>query len=587
MNKTAIFISLMMGVIHFTTNAQNPIIQTIFTADPAPMVHNDTVYLYTTHDEDKSTWFTMKDWRCYSSADMVNWTDHGSPLSLDDFSWADKDAWAAQCIYRNGKYYFYICAHHKTLNRMAIGVAVSDKPTGPFTDPIGKPLVADGCGDIDPTVFLDDDSQAYLYWGNPHLKYVKLNEDMISYNEKVGVVRVPLSKKGFAYRIRNADNTFNWAKSVDGLNAHAIKNKKDNRLYWFVSAVDKATKKNVIALGTSDRAIGSYVDILKKPFISEHVDGSEINPTVVIDNDKQAWLTWGKESLWYVKLYDDFQSYDPDFGIQEIPTDKKSWFADRIKDAGDKTEKRHTTYEEGPWMYKRNNLYYLLYPAGGVPEHLAYSTSTSPTGPWMYQDTIMNIIKENGAFTNHPGLIDFKGNSYLFYHNGALPGGGGFNRSVCIDQFDFNADGTIPLITPTKKGVLKSVSNLNPFKRIEAETIAWGKGVETASAKNGQIYVTNIDNSDYIKVRRVDFGKGAKKFEATLASNSSGGSIEIRVDSKDGNLLGTLEVKSTGGDKNWKAQSCKVKRVKGVHDIYFVFKSSENDLFNFNWWKFK
>jgi hypothetical protein len=175
----------------------------------------------------------------------------------------------------------------------------------------------------------------------------------------------------------------------------------------------------------------------------------------------------------------------------------------------------------------------------------------------------------------------------LFYHNGALPGGGGFNRSVCIDQFDFNADGTIPLITPTKKGVLKSVSNLNPFKRIEAETIAWGKGVETASAKNGQIYVTNIDNSDYIKVRSVDFGKGAKKFEATLASNSSGGSIEIRVDSKDGNLLGTLEVKSTGGDKNWKAQSCKVKRVKGVHDIYFVFKSSENDLFNFNWWKFK
>jgi hypothetical protein len=86
----------------FSGKAQNPIVQTIYTADPAPMVHNDTVWLYTTHDEDKSTWFTMKEWRCYSSTDMVNWRDHGSPASLKTFSWAEKDAWAAQCIFRNG-----------------------------------------------------------------------------------------------------------------------------------------------------------------------------------------------------------------------------------------------------------------------------------------------------------------------------------------------------------------------------------------------------------------------------------------------------------------------------------------------------
>jgi hypothetical protein len=86
------------------SEAQNPIIQTVYTADPAPMVHNDTVWLYTGHDEDKSTWFTMKEWRCYSSTDMVNWTDHGSPLSLKTYTWAEKDAWAGQCIYRNGKF---------------------------------------------------------------------------------------------------------------------------------------------------------------------------------------------------------------------------------------------------------------------------------------------------------------------------------------------------------------------------------------------------------------------------------------------------------------------------------------------------
>src|ERR671921_121577 len=88
--------------------ADNPIVQTIYTADPAPLVYNGRVYLYTGHDEDNSTYFTMKEWRVYSSADMVNWTDHGSPMSLSTFSWASADAWAGHTIYRNGKFYWYV-----------------------------------------------------------------------------------------------------------------------------------------------------------------------------------------------------------------------------------------------------------------------------------------------------------------------------------------------------------------------------------------------------------------------------------------------------------------------------------------------
>jgi len=441
--------------------SQNPIIQTIYTADPAPMVHNDTMYLYTTHDEDSSTWFTMKEWRVYSSSDMVNWTDHGSPLSLESFSWADRDAWAAQCIYRNGKFYFYICAHHKTLDRMAIGVAVSDRPTGPFVDPLGEPLVANHWGDIDPTVFIDDDTclpdgqwQAYLYWGNPHLWYVKLNDDMISYNKEAGVVEVPLTKEGFHVRFRDAD-------------------------------------------------------------------------------------------------------------------------------------KRPSSYEEGPWLYKRKNVYYLLYPAGGVPEHLAYSTGESVTGPWVYQDTIMHVIREGGVFTNHPGLIDFKGNTYLFYHNGALPGGGGFNRSVCVEQIEFNADGTIPVIIPTKEGIVNGVSDVDPYKRIEAETIAWEEGVETSADSKTGVFVTDIDNGDYIKVRSVDFGEGATSFEANVASGSAGGRIEVRLDSLSGTLLGTCNVANTGDWQKWITQTCEVENAKGMHDIYFVFTGTNGDLFNFDWWKFR
>jgi len=452
MNKKLIIISsIVFLLVSNNIFGQNPIIQTIFTADPAPMVHNDTLYLYTGHDEDKSTWFTMKDWHCYSTTDMVNWTDLGSPLSLKIFSWANRDAWAGQCIFRNGKFYWYVPMNESSGKGMSIGVAVSTSPTGPFMDAIGKPLVHSGAGDIDPTVFIDDDGQAYLYWGNPYLKYVKLNEDMISYSGDI--VTVEFTPRNFGVR-----------------------------------------------------------------------------------------------------------TGDP---------------------------KRSTQYEEGPWFYKRNGLYYMVFPAGGVPEHLAYSTSKGPTGPWVYQDTIMPIIGKGGAFTNHPGIIDFKGNSYLFYHNGDLPGGGGFDRSVCAMEFKYNEDGTIPRILHSAEGITKSVGGFNPFVRKEAETIGWESGVETAKSDVVGMYVTDINNGDYIKLRKVDFGKGTKTFEASLASATDGGSIEIRIDSQTGTLLGTLAVKSTGGNQNWTVQTCKINKVTGIHDLYFDFKGGEGNLFNFDWWKFR
>ena len=433
--------------------ADNPIIQTNYTADPAPMLYDGTVYLYTSHDEDKTVrnFFTMNDWKCYSSKDMVNWTDRGTIFSYKGFSWSRGDAWAGQCIPRNGKFYYYVPVNMKNGGN-AIGVAVADSPTGPFKDAIGAPLLI-GYGYIDPTVYIDDDGQAYLYWGNPNLWHVKLNEDMISYDQKLGIVKEDLKDANFGYRAKKIDN-------------------------------------------------------------------------------------------------------------------------------------RTAAYEEGPWFFKRNAKYYMLYPAGGVPEHLAYSTSNGPTGPWVYGDTIMHVIKNHGAFTNHPGYIEFKGKSYVFYHDGGLPGGGGFKRSVCIEPFNFNADGSIPLITPTSKGVVESAANVDPFQRTEAETIAWSEGLKTAQDQQTGVYVTEISNGDYIKVRSVDFGKGAKTFLASVAAKTSTGTIKIRIDSKDGKLLGTLPVKATGDDLSWKTQSCKVNAVKGVHDIFFVFKGGDGNLFNFDWWKF-
>lgn len=426
--------------------ADNPMVQTVYTADPAPMVYNGTCYVYTGHDEDGSTWFTMNEWRCYSSTDMVNWVDRGSPLAYTAFNWAKGDAWAGQCIPRNGKFYYYVPMTQKT-GGMAIGVAVSDSPAGPFTDALGRPLVSTGTGDIDPTVFIDDDGQAYLYWGNPNLYYVKLNQNMISYSG--GIVKVPLTTAGFGTRT-----------------------------------------------GDSNRA---------------------------------------------------------------------------------------TLYEEGPWIYKRNGLYYLIYASGGIPEYISYSTSTSPVGPWTYRGVIMPT--QGGSFTNHSGIIDFKGNSYFFYHNGALPGGGGFTRSVCVEKFSYNADGTIPKINMTTAGA-PQIDNLNPYIINEAETICWESGVETEKCSEGGINVGYIENGDWIKVKGVNFGSGATSFDARVASATNGGNIELRLDSPTGTLVGTCSVQGIGGWQTWVTKSCTVRGATGVHDLYLKFTGGNGSLFNLNWWKF-
>lgn len=430
--------------------ADNPVIQTRHTADPAPMVANGKVYLYTGHDEDNANPFVMKDWRCYSTKDMVNWTDEGSPLSVKDFSWAQSDAWAGQAIERNRKFYYYVPMTAKGLG-MSVGVAVSDSPTGPFHDPLGHPLVHTGEGDIDPTVYIDDDGQAYLYWGNPHLFYVKLNKDMVSYDQSVGIVKVPLTEEGFGKREGNKD--------------------------------------------------------------------------------------------------------------------------------------RLTLYEEGPWFYHRGSLYYMVFAATGVPEALAYSTSTSPTGPWTYRGIIMPKGLPKLSFTNHPGVLDYKGHSYLFYHNEDLPGGSGFDRSVCLEEFKYNPDGSFPTILPTKDGPAP-IGHLNPYESTKAATIAWESGVQTETSATVGVYVTDIDDGDYIKVKSVDFGSGAKSFCASVAAETSGSNIEIHLDSLTGPLVGSCPVPSTGGGQKWVTKSCNVIGAKGVHDLYFAFTGGSGYLFNFDWWKF-
>lgn len=144
----------------------------------------------------------MVDWHVFSTEDMSKWTDHGVAFSLKDISWASEEAWAPDCIERNGKYFFYFPAGGQ------IGVAVSDCPTGPFKDALSKPMIKSKEAGIrymiDPCVFLDDDGQAYLYiGGGRQLGVVKLKEDMVTRDGPIQILAMPKFYEGVWVHKRN------------------------------------------------------------------------------------------------------------------------------------------------------------------------------------------------------------------------------------------------------------------------------------------------------------------------------------------------------------------------------------------------
>ena len=216
---------------------------------------------------------------------------------------------------------------------------------------------------------------------------------------------------------------------------------------------------------------------------------------------------------------------------------------------------------------------------------MGYSTSDSPKGPWKNRGVLMPT--EGGSFTNHPGIIDYKGKTYLFYHNGALPGGHGFNRSVCVDEVKFNNDGTIQPMKMTE-GIRKGLETLSPYRKTEAETIAFSEGVKASQNKEVGVFVNAMQNNSYSKVKGVDFGnQGPSRFTARVGTTHNGGvTMEVRVDNPDGKLLGTLRVPLTGGDDRWTFVSIDVAEVVGVHDLYFVYKGEKPGRIRLDYWMF-
>ncbi len=186
--------------VEYVTNG-NPLFSHKYTADPAALVYNDTFFIYTGQDLGDGRGYDMPNWTVFSSKDLKTWKEHYTPLQMSDFKWAKGNtAWASQVVERNGKFYWYVSTEHGKIHGKAIGVAVSDSPTGPFVDARGSAIITNDMttkytgiswDDIDPTVLIDDDGQAYIFWGNSQCYYAKLKDNMIELDSEIMAVDLP------------------------------------------------------------------------------------------------------------------------------------------------------------------------------------------------------------------------------------------------------------------------------------------------------------------------------------------------------------------------------------------------------------
>ncbi|HZM79852.1 MAG TPA: LamG-like jellyroll fold domain-containing protein [Candidatus Limnocylindrales bacterium] len=511
--------------------AGNPIITSIYTADPDAFVFDGRLYLDVDRDEAPlgANDFVMREWRIYSTTDLVTWTDHGVRMSLPDFPWANRNAWAPQMIHRDGRFFWYVPVQKASTNSMSIAVAVADSPLGPFTDALGRPLIDNttpnhSSFDIDPTVLVDDDGQAYIYWGSfSSPRAAKLKPNMIELEQLApgGAALGPrvAGRVGSALRLNGSTEYVSLpAGVVSGLtgdfticawvNPGAVSTWSrvfdfgaNTGRYMFLTVNSGGGPRFAITTsgnGAEQRLSGAG-QLPLNTWTHLAVTGSGTTGTLYVNgvavatnpamtlrpSDLGATANnWIGRSQFADPLLnaavDDFQIYNRGLDAAEVAAlaagqpgsgnvasyaFDEAGGADVLDASGNGrnatvisppivavTPQGLPGYWEAPYLFKRNGIYYLAYArgnpnTGGNPATIDYATATQPLGPWTYRGRILDTV--TNTTTNHAAIVEYQGQWYVVYHNGALPGGGEFRRSVCVDKLFFNDDGTIQKVVQT------------------------------------------------------------------------------------------------------------------------------------------
>jgi len=217
-----------------------------------------------------------------------------------------------------------------------------------------------------------------------------------------------------------------------------------NGKFYYYTTVQAGEPYNSKAIGVAvgDTPTGPFTDAIGQPLVTDDMTSNgprgwwnDIDPTALIDDNGQAWLCWGNGTCFLAKLKPNLTEIDGDIQVVDLPR-----------------------YVEGPWLHKHGNLYYLTYASFGQGrETISYATAPGMEGPWTPQGELTGMAEN--SFTIHPGIAEFQGKWYLFYHNATLTldghAGAIGRRSVCVDELKYNPDGTMQTVIQTKQGVAK------------------------------------------------------------------------------------------------------------------------------------
>lgn len=305
-----------------------------------------------------------------------------------------------------------------------------------------------------------------------------------------------------------------------------------------------------------------------------------IDPSVFIDDDGQGYLFWGQANPKGAKLSKDMLSIEG-----------------KVHDS--LLTYREHAFNEGSSIRKRNGIYYYVY--AGHQRHgesncatLNYATATSPLGPYTFRGVIIdNWGSGKNLVNNHGCIAEINGKWYIFYHRPTH--GISSMRKACIEPISFNADGTINEVEMTTQG---AGGPINPLQRMEAyrACLMSGNMMPTVRRPNNDIpieYLSAIKDSDYAYWKYFDFtGKKANHFICKTWGNNLAAQIEIRLDSPDGELIGTCQVEPMQNEVAYSIHSANIKSVKGKHALVLVFKAKNQEdkmaeLMNLEWFKFE
>ncbi|MCX6937277.1 MAG: carbohydrate-binding protein [Verrucomicrobia bacterium] len=355
---------------------------------------------------------------------------------------------------------------------------------------------------------------------------------------------------------------FKWTRGSRGAAWDGDCQKGPDGKYYYYAPIQG---QNKIGVAVSDSPTGPFVDALGYPLITKKTPGVKRAGLLVTANvffyKDDPYMLFGQDIFYVVKLKRNMIELADD-AVTQIVKPEKPYFW------------------EGPWIDYHNGVFTMTCVVKnqetGRPEAgtIDYATSTNPYGPYVYKGVVM----QRTGLNEQMGIAHFNDKHYFFYHIDGPRGGK--RRYTCVEEFKYLPNGDMPKIEQTKNGVggVCTIKH-DAFGRFKGDDYTGSSpGIKQNSSKEDGpniMYVESMKNKSWISFKNFDFGAGAASFEIEVDSAGKGGLIELRIDSPDGQIIGSTTVGSTDGETRWKNQTGPIKNARGVHDLYMVFNGDE------------